>query len=847
MNAFAKLSAYRVATACLRWLVVGPIFLLLSHSAFAVANNPHAINPRRSLYPNEWGVARPAGLAYAARFGYLFLLDKVRADPNRATLVTITPYETFVNRIQLDFAVGDALNIAFDEQQQRLLLLNRQGSKLAQVSLDEQGRVNPATLRVTDLGGVRLTNVQGMAVDGAGQQLFFLEKAARRIVSVPLTAALDVPATAVTTIDLSALGTGALRGLAVHPTTGHLFIGAPAQQMLYEVTQSGAMVNAYTTAALALDDPQAFVFAPSADLTDDPTTMHLFVADSYLPDVQAAELVLGDEQSAANRVYLPFIMAQGDEAHNQAVNPQAEAAAQAGKGRLGEITEVALAGSPEMVTAAANPPIVLNLVQSVNTSAFSPPSPDPAGIAFIPTLNRLLISDSEVDEMPIFAGATLFETTFAGALVRTGSTLAYSREATDVAFDPADQHLFIADDDKRKVFEITMGGDGLYGTSDDSVTSFDTAIFNSLDPEGITYDVDTRALFIVDGINTEVYRVSRGPNNRFDGVPAAGGDDIVTNFDVEVLNIFDPEGIHYDSASRHLFLVGNNLTRLYEITTAGAFVQLYDTSAAGIIKNAGVTMAPGSNNPGVLNFYIADRGIDNDIVPTENDGRLHELSLFVNPPTPTNTPLPPTSTPTPVTPATNTPASPTATPPATATPNPTPTSVCFAASQDTYLVQDAATKNTGTEPDLKVKPDAGKERRILIAFNLTTIPQGSTVLNATLRLYEDTKKDGQTVYLHRLTNGWSETQATWNNRISSTRWNSVGGDFEGTPLTTFLPNLDNRYRDMPVTGITQSWVSGAVPNYGLLLRSTGVNGEVKFKSRNEANTAKRPQLCITYQ
>ena len=50
-----------------------------------------------------------------------------------------------------------------------------------------------------------------------------------------------------------------------------------------------------------------------------------------------------------------------------------------------------------------------------------------------------------------------------------------------------------------------------------------------------------------------------------------------------------------------------------------------------------------------------------------------------------------------------------------------------------------------------------------------------------------------------------------------------------------------------MTGVTQAWVDGTSPNYGLLLRSTGVNGEVKFKSREEGNSNKRPQLCVTYQ
>ncbi|HEU4356093.1 MAG TPA: hypothetical protein VFT27_10935, partial [Actinomycetota bacterium] len=43
------------------------------------------------------------------------------------------------------------------------------------------------------------------------------------------------------------------------------------------------------------------------------------------------------------------------------------------------------------------------LIQIIDTSSFSPPSPDPSGLAVKPN-GKLLMSDGEVDETPIFAG-----------------------------------------------------------------------------------------------------------------------------------------------------------------------------------------------------------------------------------------------------------------------------------------------------------------------------------------------------------------------------------------------------------------------------------------------------------
>ncbi len=91
-----------------------------------------------------------------------------------------------------------------------------------------------------------------------------------------------------------------------------------------------------------------------------------------------------------------------------------------------------LLASPVLVTpsASADPlsatvsatPLTASLVRTVATSTLSPPIPDPSGITYIPSRDRLLIADGEVDEMPIFQGSNLFEITRAGALQDRGVT-----------------------------------------------------------------------------------------------------------------------------------------------------------------------------------------------------------------------------------------------------------------------------------------------------------------------------------------------------------------------------------------------------------------------------------------
>lgn len=268
-----------------------------------------------------------------------------------------------------------------------------------------------------------------------------------------------------------------------------------------------------------------------------------------------------------------------------------------------------------------------SLIRIIKTSSFSPPSPDPAGITYLNHLGRLLFSDSEVDEMSIWKGANLFEMSLSGSLVRTGKTTAYSTEPTGVAYNPANRNLFISDDDKRKIFQVDPGPDARYGTTDDIVRSFDTSVFRSShDTEDVAYDYVRGVLYIADGLNSQVDRVSPGPNGRFDGVPPKG-DDVHSSFDTEHLGCTDPEGIAYDSDFGHLYITCKPRHLVFHVTTDGALLRTIDISAASPRLPAGLAYAPSSVKAGVMNLWIVDRGVDNNSNPKENDGKIYEFAV----------------------------------------------------------------------------------------------------------------------------------------------------------------------------------------------------------------------------
>jgi hypothetical protein len=268
---------------------------------------------------------------------------------------------------------------------------------------------------------------------------------------------------------------------------------------------------------------------------------------------------------------------------------------------------------------AAPTPVLMN---TIDTWRWRPPSPDPSGITYWPRRNSLMVVDGEVDETPLFKGFNIYEATLSGNLIRPHSTKSFSKEPVgiDIEVNPKNDHFFISDDNLDRVFDVHPGGDRRIGRGgDDKITSFRTSTFGCTDPEGLTF-VNGK-LFIIDGAGAEVYILDPGPNGLFEGM----GDDKISQFDVGVLGIPDPEGGDYNAARGTLYLISTKGS-LFEITTDG---KLINTIALPFTPKhpSDVTLAPSSANPSETHLYITDRGVDNNADPNENDGKIYEVAL----------------------------------------------------------------------------------------------------------------------------------------------------------------------------------------------------------------------------
>src|SRR6266545_4788690 len=763
-------------------------------SSIAFSQNQSAyVRLLRRLDTSGLGLPHPLGLAFAPQTNAFLVLDAGVASSTAPTpdMVLITPLADPAGLVRLPGALTDPLNMAFDRATQRMIGLDTMTSEL--VELQVAPRPAPAPLARFPAQKFGLQTPRGLAIDPASGRLFVLDNAGRRLVRVDPDLGAAAPGAAAlsagrgTQLDLRALGAADLHGLAFNPSNGHLYTVNRAQQQLYELTETGQLVATRDLAGerAKLIDPQAMVFAPSGDQTDDSANLSLYVADSRLNDQW---------------------------------------------GRTGQIMELSLT-EPAQADLSSATTIVPTLVHTTDTSLWSPPSPDPMGIGYLPGSNHLIVTDSELEEapQPYWHGVNLFEMTLGGTLVRTYTTYTasplsltannFSSEPTEFAYNPFDGHWYFSDDDARKIFDVNIGPDGTYGTSDDVVKkALDLTPCGDNDGEGVAVNSLNGHLLLADGLDSEVYDIGPGPNGVFEGCPP-NGDDVATHFDTASLGILDPEGIDFNPNTGTIYVTGHNATTIIETTLTGELVNVYDISFIKDLNNtmepSGLAYAPSSVNPAVKNLYISDRAVDNDSDPNENDGKVYEISLDQPAATPTSTP---TSAPT---------ATPTNTPTPTATP--TPPQLTFAPSADAQVQDNKPSNNYGTLNTIELRNSPQKFNSYL-KFNVTGVT--GMIQSAKLRLYvADASNVGGSIYAvsnnyRGSTTSWTETGLNWNNAptLPATALNTVGAVALGT------------WVDFDVTAAIQG---NGTYSFGL---STTVKDNVAYNSKEA--TTNPPTLVI---
>jgi len=178
--------------------------------------------------------------------------------------------------------------------------------------------------------------------------------------------------------------------------------------------------------------------------------------------------------------------------------------------------------------------------------------------------------------------------------------------------------------------------------------------------------------------------------------------------------------------------------------------------------------------------------------------------------------------------------------------------ITLGAAADTYLDLGHPTIAQGTSPYLWLHNNCAWP--LLLRFDLSGIPKTARILNATLSLYADQHsswKETIDPFIMPVTTPWDEVSATWLTASGATRWQSKGGDYDYFTFSFFdnaiLYDKTNTWHTADITNLTQFWVDGSRPNYGMMIDEIkqGSSKAHRFVSR-EGPEELRPNLKVTY-
>lgn len=163
---------------------------------------------------------------------------------------------------------------------------------------------------------------------------------------------------------------------------------------------------------------------------------------------------------------------------------------------------------------------------------------------------------------------------------------------------------------------------------------------------------------------------------------------------------------------------------------------------------------------------------------------------------------------------------------------------------DTFTTSNRPTTNWAGDPNLRVGFNLAQgngAQRLYLFFATNSIPTNATVQNATLRAYVNgfsPNGDAPMGLLARFLNSsWDASTLTWAN--FNPTWGAEIGVGQNPASVGWV--------EANITGPVQEWVSGARPNYGLMIQGdeTPQQRERVFTAIN-ANNGLHPRLTVTY-
>ena len=148
---------------------------------------------------------------------------------------------------------------------------------------------------------------------------------------------------------------------------------------------------------------------------------------------------------------------------------------------------------------------------------------------------------------------------------------------------------------------------------------------------------------------------------------------------------------------------------------------------------------------------------------------------------------------------------------------------------DTYLTAASPATNFGGAPTLNVAPNSPA----LVQFDLSSIPAGTNVSVAYLRVFVNKVTTPGALTVSAVTSAWVE------NTVTSASQPTVGPDIGFSPADTA-----NAFLVVDVTALVQQWLASPATNFGIQISSQSV-ASVSLDSKENGQTSHPAQLEVS--
>ncbi len=191
-----------------------------------------------------------------------------------------------------------------------------------------------------------------------------------------------------------------------------------------------------------------------------------------------------------------------------------------------------------------------------------------------------------------------------------------------------------------------------------------------------------------------------------------------------------------------------------------------------------------------------------------------------------------------------------------------------ALTDDTYIKEDGANNNYGTDNSMYIGKKLGNRRRALITIPNGSssnsfrgqIPSNAVIVSGKLYVFQvggDNTTLSTSAYQVSAGNpNWDYSTVTWNRKTGSIFWNNPGSDFISSPLSTInisrTGSGDNGKASIfDITDAVNVWQADTTKNRGIMLSQTNslsslIDKKIEFATIGYGNSNYWPCFLITY-